>query len=120
MSSDLLPAASAIRRNELRQRETLAAPLQSRFASPEVEGWELLRRYVAAVFRYKWLLVAMLLGGAGASIAVTRFLHPMYDVQATIWLATQTPETRTAGPFRAHELVNTSAWPDLLTSYVIL
>ncbi|HEY7233945.1 MAG TPA: polysaccharide biosynthesis tyrosine autokinase [Gemmatimonadaceae bacterium] len=95
-------------------------PVHGPTGSAEVEGWELVRRYLAAVLRYKWLLVLMLVAGGGASVATTRFVRPTYEVQATIWLATQTPEGRAAGPFRAHELVNVSAWPDLLTSYVIL
>src|SRR3954463_13754473 len=102
MASDLLPTTPAFRKSELTHRE-VSAPLPQPSGNAEVEGWELVRRYLAAVIRYKWLLVLLLLAGSGASIALTRFVHPVYEVQATIWVATQTPETRTVGPIRAHE-----------------
>ena len=84
------------------------------------EPAEVIGRYVAALRRYKWLLVGLVALGTVAGIGATRFVKPQYDVQATIWIASATPQGRTVGPFRAEELVNTSAWPDLLTSYAIL
>ena len=79
-----------------------------------------LSRYLAALRRYKWLLLIVLGIGGAASVSATRFVRPQYEVHATIWLAAETPQGRTAGPFRAGELVNSTAWPDLLTSYAIL
>src|SRR5690242_21948909 len=62
-----------------------------------------LSRYFAALRRYKWLLLTVLGIGSAASVSATRFVRPQYEVHATIWLAAETPQGRTAGPFRAGE-----------------
>jgi capsular exopolysaccharide synthesis family protein len=87
---------------------------------PDVEPADVIRRYLSALLRYKWLILAILTVGTVVSFAATRMLRPVYESQATLWIASQTPQGRTVGPFRAEELVNSNAWPDLLTSYSIL
>lgn len=78
------------------------------------------RRYASALYRYKWLIVALTLLGASAGIVVSRRSIPEYEVYATVWLSAETPQARTAGPIRPERLLNTSSWPDLISSFAIL
>ena len=88
----------------------LEAPLES-----EGVAWG---RYVAALRRYKWLILLItVLSTAGAAVA-TRFIKPQYSVQATIWIETS-PVME--GPIRPRELLTSPmAWVELLTSGAVL
>ena len=50
------------------------------------------RRYASALYRYKWLIVALTLLGASAGIVVSRRSIPEYEVYATVWLSAETPQ----------------------------
>ncbi len=85
------------------------APLES-----EGVAWG---RYIAALRRYKWLILLItILSTAGAAVA-TRFIDPQYSVQATIWIETS-PVIE--GPFRPRELLKSRAWVELLKSGAVL
>ena len=77
-------------------------------------------RLLAAARRHRWLIAAVIAVGVASSIAAAHFVRPKYEVQSTVWISSLTPIGRSAGPIRAEELVNASAWPDLLRSYSIL
>lgn len=78
-----------------------------------------LERPAAAIRRYKWLFVGIvLLASAGGAVA-TKFVKPDYEVNATLWIASQTPQDA-GGPIRSRELLNPTAWVDLLRSYKIV
>jgi capsular exopolysaccharide synthesis family protein len=74
-------------------------------------------RYLSAVRRHKWLILLLTICGTGLGIASTRFLHPVYSATATIFIE-RAPET--GGPIRPEGLLETSAWVDLLRSWVVL
>jgi capsular exopolysaccharide synthesis family protein len=77
-------------------------------------------RYLAAVNRFKWLVLVLTLAGLGGGYAATRFLEPEYAVQATILLEQGTGVGGgTSGPIRAQELLAASGWQDLVRSYAI-
>jgi capsular exopolysaccharide synthesis family protein len=78
------------------------------------------RRYGSALYRYKWLILAIVLFGVAIGVVVARRSVPEYEVHATVWLSAETPQGRTAGPIRPERLLNTSSWPDLLGSFAIL
>lgn len=89
-------------------------------AAPEPKGPGL-RRYLSAVNRFKWLVLALtILGGVGG-YAATRFIDPEYEVQATILLEQGTSVENGAerGPIQAAELLRASGWQDLMRSYAI-
>ena len=77
-------------------------------------------RYIAALKRYRWLIVAITVVGTGLGFVATRLIHPTYDVDATIWISRETNEGRSAGPIRSAELLNNLSWPELATSFAIL
>lgn len=79
-----------------------------------------LGRYLAAINRFKWLVLALTLIGAGGGYSATRFLSPEYAVQATILLEQGTSiQGQNTGPIRAQELLESSGWQDLVRSYAI-
>ena len=77
-------------------------------------------RYLAALQRYKWLMVGIVLAGTAAGFAVTRMLPPVYQVHSTLWISTETREPESATPIRAGANPRETSWPELLTSFAIL
>ena len=77
-------------------------------------------RYLAAVRRYKWLILAVVLVGSAASAAVTRFLHPKYVAEATIWVEVPSRDDARTGPVQSSELLASTGWLDLLHSYTVM
>jgi succinoglycan biosynthesis transport protein ExoP len=79
-----------------------------------------LSRYLAAINRFKWLVLVLTLAGLGGGYFATRFLNPEYAVQATILLEQGTQiEGQNRGPIQAQELLKASGWQDLVRSYAI-
>ena len=73
-----------------------------------------LERPLAAIRRYRWLIVGIVVVFAAAGIAGSRFIKAQYEARATIWIASETPELRSTGPIRSGELVHSGAWTELL------
>ena len=78
------------------------------------------RRSWAAALRYRWWVVAFMGLGVLGGLAASRFLPPRYLAQATIWIQTSEPRATDRGPIGANQLLEASAWVDLLKSYVVL
>jgi capsular exopolysaccharide synthesis family protein len=78
------------------------------------------RRYLGALYRYKWVLVLGVLLGAGSGYVAARRTIPEYEVHGTVWLAAQTAQDQSSGPIRPGRLMNLSSWPELLNSFRIL
>lgn len=88
-------------------------------AAPEPKGPSL-GRYLAAVNRFKWLILVITALGAAGGVFATRFITPEYEVQATILLEQGTGVNGTAsGPIQGEQLLKASGWQDLLRSYTI-
>ena len=79
-----------------------------------------LERPLAAIRRYKWLIVGTVIVFAVAGIAGSRLIKAQYDARATIWIASETPELRSSGPIRPGELLHSGAWIELLRSYRVV
>src|SRR5688572_24213847 len=76
-----------------------------------------LGRYVAAIKRYKWLIVVFLIIGVVGGIAATQFIKPTYRVDTTIVVG-ELPDAN--GPIRPQAILRADAWRELLTSFAIL
>lgn len=75
-------------------------------------------RYIAALRRYKWLILLTCCLGTGATFGASRFLNPTYTTTATIWV--QSP-TRREGPVQpANLLQGNRSWQELLATSVVL
>jgi len=76
---------------------------------------------VAAVLRYRWWVVGLAALGTLGGAAANRLLPSRYQVQATIWIQSSEPRGGTSrGPIGANQLFESSAWVELLKSYVVL
>ncbi len=76
-----------------------------------------LERALAAIRRYKFLVIGVVLLGAAAGVAATHLVTPQYEVRATVWIQSETPLETKTGPIRSAELLNSDAWVELLKSY---
>ena len=74
-------------------------------------------RYIAAVKRHKWLIIALTAVGSGAGVAASRMIPAEYEVQATIWVAGTTSDR---GPIRPDETFSSASWMELFKSGVVL
>ena len=77
------------------------------------------RRMLAAVLRYKWLVAVFTVLGIGVGYALTKIRKAEYEAHATIWVQGQ-EGGRAQGPIQQAELLGSSAWIDLVKSYVVL
>ncbi|MBX6364264.1 MAG: polysaccharide biosynthesis tyrosine autokinase [Gemmatimonadetes bacterium] len=75
------------------------------------------RRLLAAVVRYKWLVAGLMVLGTAAGLLLSRFVKPEYVADATVWI--DGPQDR-GGPIQGSELLQNTAWVDLLKSYTVL
>src|SRR6266550_61228 len=76
-------------------------------------------RPMAAIRRYKLLILGIMLIAVVAGFAATRFLHPQYEVRATIWIE-PSMQSDFAGPIRSPGLLSSTAWVELVRSYRIV
>lgn len=92
-------------------------PWQGQPPVEEGEGgipWE---RFIAAIKRYKWLVLAVALIGTTLSVLASRFVKPSYTVTSTIYIE---EPTQRAGPIRAEELLTSVQWVELLRTNAVL
>lgn len=81
-----------------------------------------LQRYLGAILRYKWLVLAVVILGTAGGVLFARRVKPTYLTQSTIWIE-QSGGPRAdfqGGPIRPAELLQSTGWVDLLRSYVVL
>lgn len=78
-----------------------------------------LERPIAAIRRYKWLLLGIVALSILGGVVATRLVQPEYEVHATIWINSETPLQDKTGPIRSNELLNAQAWVELIKSYRI-
>lgn len=78
------------------------------------------RRYFASLRRYKWIVLGVVALGTAAGAYATRFVQPEYKVGSTIWIQTEGKAAGNSGPIRSSELLQASAWVELLRSYTVL
>lgn len=76
-------------------------------------------RYVAALRRHLWFIVAMVVLGTVAGVAVSRRVAAEYEVRASVWVthAGEGGGSRESGPIRAAQLLSSNGWPELYRSY---
>ncbi|MFQ5705727.1 MAG: GumC family protein [Gemmatimonadales bacterium] len=86
---------------------------------PEEEGTDW-RRYIAAVLRFKWLVVLTTMLCLGGGLAAARFVKPEYLAQAAVWIETAERGTTNQGPIQSGQLLQSYGWVELLKSFVVL
>ena len=74
-------------------------------------------RVRAALVRFKWLILVIVVAGTTAGVVATRFIEPVYSADAIIWI--QSPN-QPRGPIRPAELLQSENWPDLIRTFTVL
>jgi succinoglycan biosynthesis transport protein ExoP len=80
-----------------------------------------LRRYWAAIKRFRWLVGILVVLGTAAGIVATRFIKPMYEAHGAVWISDVNPRGNNSGnPARAPELLPTGSWVELFRSFAVV
>ena len=74
----------------------------------------------AAIRRYKWVVLGTVVTALLLGLIATRAIKPEYEVRATIYIEPEAPVGDASGPIRSRELLNSSAWLELVRSYRIV
>lgn len=109
-SSDL-PAATF-------QGPGVAPPFES--PDSEEEGGIRLDRVVAALLRFKWLLVTSLVVGSVSGFMTYQLVQPVYRVEGAIWVNIEERNPSMGGPIAQGAMLEETAWIDLMKSYAVL
>ena len=80
------------------------------------------RRYAAAVRRYRWMIAGITAAGAVLGFVLSRTVRPEYETRARIWIAQEAfrPGDDRATPLGERQILDASAWAELLTSNMVL
>src|SRR5881397_3648117 len=68
------------------------------------------RRIVAAVLRFKWVVVLVVVLGTVAGVCVSRLVDPIYLARATLWVDVPDWRLRDQGPIQPGQLLGASGW----------
>jgi tyrosine-protein kinase Etk/Wzc len=121
--SDELPARSRPSQS-LPQLGSGPPPVESGSPGPQPDsappqgGGADWRRYLAALLRYKWLVVLVTAVGMVGGVGAARLAKPRYLAEATVWI--ETSDRKDAGPIRSSQLLGSSGWLELLRSFRVL
>ncbi len=78
------------------------------------------QRHLAAVRRFKWLVLGVTLVAATLGAAAALRMPPTYLARATVWVQVPSTPTREEGPIWSGQLPISSGWKDLLQSNAVL
>ena len=78
-----------------------------------------LGRLLAALNRFKWLVLAAVILGSVGGVLASRMITPEYTVQSTVLLTAASGASQARGPVREDALLDAQGWIDLLKSYAI-
>ncbi|HYC51310.1 MAG TPA: polysaccharide biosynthesis tyrosine autokinase [Gemmatimonadaceae bacterium] len=84
-----------------------------------------LERPLAAVRRYKWLILGVTLAASAAGVLASRFTTPRYEVRATMVVGSSNPRPqaggdRASGPIRSADLLTAQSWIELFRSHRVV
>lgn len=85
-------------------------PPEGAFSRGEGFDW---RRYRAALWRFKWVVLLITVLGTGAGVIATRFQNPQFEARATI-LIEATSDPTGQGPIQPGEQYPSTAWLELV------
>lgn len=81
---------------------------------------KLVARLLASLKRFRWVILALTLAGLGGGILATRFLQPVYQVQASVWIESPNSGQGRTGPIQGQPLLTSAAWTELLRQFLVL
>ncbi len=104
------------------QEEFEYYPHESAFSSRDMdEGLGFSLKWILPAFkRYWWVMVLSVAAGVGAATIAFRMGTVEYRAQGSIWITTDTRQGDLPGPITQGELLESTAWEELLTSFQVL
>jgi len=84
------------------------------------DGRAKLRRYWAAIKRFKWLVIVLAAIGTAAGITATRFIDPVYEARGAVWIADVMSSSNGGAAYRPPELLPNGAWVQLMKSFKVV
>lgn len=84
----------------------------------ELEGSVLIKRSVAAILRYKWLIVSIVIVVSTLAFFARKQFAAVYSAEGKLWISPESQAQR--GPVMAAALLPSNSWGDLLTSYAVM
>ncbi|MEE8487957.1 MAG: Wzz/FepE/Etk N-terminal domain-containing protein, partial [Gemmatimonadota bacterium] len=105
-----LPAVQARRGYEIQ--------MQDSYALESFDGGEGLdvRRLFDSLWRWKWLIAGCTVLGLAAGLVAARFVQPMYEIGATIWLE----EESKSGALRGDDPLAGAGWASVFRSNAVI
>src|SRR5687768_12649713 len=76
-----------------------------------------LKRYFAALWRFKWLFPVAIVVGGGVGYFLSKRVELEYMVESTVWIDRSNSDK---GPIAEGKLFDAGAWLDLLKSFAVL
>lgn len=99
----------------------LYPPLDPAGYEPEEPKGPGLERYVAAVLRFKWIILLVTFLGAAAGVLLARMVPPQYQTSATLWIEARPRQSQSdVQPIRSAELLTSYAWVELVKANAVL
>ncbi len=88
----------------------------------EEAGGAPISRYWAAIKRYKWPILVLVVLGTLAGVATTRFVTPLYEARATLWVGGGNAgvEDGDRGSVRSIETMAPTDYLELMTSFAVV
>jgi succinoglycan biosynthesis transport protein ExoP len=83
------------------------------------QGFDL-GKYVAALLRYKWLVLGIALIGTGLVVVASRYMPLRYTANATLMVGSHDTNSEMQGPIQSSQLLQSVAWLELLRSYKVM
>src|SRR2546426_8662131 len=114
------PLQPMVSLGRLEPAKSAGSALRARELPPSLPPSADWRRYLVALRRYKWIVVAGSLLGGGAGFAAGRYLGSEYTARATIWIDVPDARMREEGPLWTGQLRISSGWTDLLETSAVL
>jgi capsular exopolysaccharide synthesis family protein len=88
--------------------------------SGEADARRMIRRLLTAVIRHRWAVIGMTILGSGAGYAASRYVHPVYRAQGSLWIEVAPEQGRDRGPIRSGPVLESFGWVELLESFAVL
>lgn len=77
-------------------------------------------RYVSALKRFKWLVLAVIIGGSSIGVFLARRTASEYTSTATVWAENGRSSRDNGGPIQLASDMDSYGWIQVLTSYSVL
>ena len=83
-------------------------------------GGAKLRRYWAAIKRFRWLIIVLAAAGTIAGVIATRYIDPVYEARGALWIADVGMNGGGGGAYRPPELLPNGSWVQLIRSFAVV